>query len=81
MKAEDKRGVVYHCPVCGAEIAVLAAEYGSFLPRCCNVAMKEKKELLEFFFCPICHSEIALLKRGSQNLSAHCCNREMVPSQ
>ncbi len=76
--ADKIRGTVYVCPVCGAEVAVIAHKVGEFLPRCCNVAMKEAEERLQFYYCPICHSEIGVLRHGEGTIAARCCNKDMV---
>ena len=32
----DLKGLLYRCPVCGAEVAVLNDIEPDFYPRCCN---------------------------------------------
>ena len=76
--ADKIRGTVYVCPVCGAEVAVLAHQVGEFVPRCCNVAMVYAKEKLQFFVCPVCKAEIGVLRHGSGTIVAQCCNVEMI---
>ena len=76
--ADKVRGTVYVCPVCGAEVAVLAHKVGEFCPRCCNVEMKEQREKLQFFVCPVCKAEIGVLRHGKGIIVAHCCNVDMV---
>ena len=76
--AEKIRGTVYICPVCGAEVAVLAHKVGEFCPRCCNVAMTKEEEKLQFFVCPVCKAEIGVLRHGKGTIVAHCCNVDMI---
>ena len=72
------RGLVYRCPVCGAEIAVLATRHGEFSPRCCNVDMTPLRRHLPFCVCPVCGAEIALLHDGGGERRWRCCNTDMV---
>jgi len=54
MTSTAVRGMVYWCPVCGAEIGVIAARHGEFQPRCCNKPMETLPRRLSFFICPVC---------------------------
>ena len=73
MKRSDARGLVYRCPVCGAEVVVLAFQTGSFAPRCCNTGMQQIREKLRFYVCPVCGAEIAVVKAGEGLFTPRCC--------
>jgi len=72
------RGTVYRCPVCGAEVAVLARTTSRFAPRCCNRDMLPLGRRLGFYVCPVCGAELAVLKAGEGRFLPRCCNRDMV---
>jgi len=74
------RGNMYRCPVCGAEILVVARAHGAFEPHCCNVPMLLKRYRARFFVCPVCGSEIAALKSPSVTFMPRCCNAGMLPA-
>lgn len=76
-KPQYVRGTVYRCPVCGAEIAVLARTMGRFAPRCCNTEMIPRAARLVFYLCPVCGAEIAVLKEGEGEFTPRCCNTKM----
>jgi len=78
MTSTAVRGMVYWCPVCGAEIGVIAARHGEFQPRCCNKPMETLPRRLSFFICPVCGAEIGLVKDGKGRLLPRCCNTEML---
>jgi len=71
------RGTVYRCPICGAEIAVLARRHGVFDPVCCGVRMQPQRRRLVFYVCPVCGSEVAVLHQGDGRFCPRCCNVEM----
>jgi desulfoferrodoxin-like iron-binding protein len=71
------RGTIYRCPVCGAEVSVLARRYGKFDPVCCGVSMEMQPRRLVFYVCPVCHSEVAVLHMGGGTLRPRCCNTDM----
>jgi predicted RNA-binding Zn-ribbon protein involved in translation (DUF1610 family) len=75
----SSRGVVYRCPVCGAEVMVLVRQHGRFDPRCCNTAMRPRLRRVRFFLCPICGAEVASLLPPSATFRPRCCNVSMVP--
>ena len=77
MSAEDVRGQVYRCPVCGAEILVLARRFGVFTPRCCNEDMVRLSHRLTFYVCPVCAAEIAVVNKGTGVFAPRCCNVDM----
>ena len=72
------RGTIYRCPVCGAEIAVLARHAGRFAPHCCNTAMVPRRGRLVFYVCPVCGAEVAVLKEGKGEFTPRCCNTNML---
>lgn len=72
------RGLVYRCPVCGAEIVVLAKRMGVFSPRCCNRPMQPRSARLAFYKCPVCGSEIIVLRQGCGDFVPRCCNTGMA---
>ena len=76
--AETHRGNVYRCPLCGAEVTVLAYKSGDFDPHCCNVEMVLTKSNVVFFYCTECAAEVTLLHGEEQRLDLHCCNKPMV---
>ncbi len=78
MSTDTSRGLVYRCPVCGAELSVLAHHTAAFKPRCCNVAMVMTACKLCFYICPVCGAEIAVIREGSGDFAPHCCNVDMV---
>ncbi len=78
MRPETPRGLVYRCPVCGAEVAILAFRMGSFEPRCCNVPMVLTQCRLCFYVCPVCGAEVAVVREGAGVFSPHCCNVDMI---
>lgn len=71
------RGRIYRCPVCGAEISVLARHHGLFRPVCCSVAMVAQPVRLAFYVCPVCGAEVAVLHSGGGTFRPHCCNTDM----
>ncbi len=73
------RGVVYLCPVCLAEILVLAPRAGDFHPRCCNRDMVPVARRVHFYVCPVCGSELGVLHKGEGPFEPRCCNRPMLP--
>jgi DNA-directed RNA polymerase subunit RPC12/RpoP len=77
MSATDPRGMVYRCPVCGAEITVLARGMDRFCPRCCNRDMVPRQRRVAFYICPICGAEIAVIKGGAGEFGPRCCNQPM----
>jgi len=79
MSSSNLRGKVYRCPICGAEVAVLAHSCGEFQPVCCNVEMAIVEPSLIFYVCPHCKSEVALVESKNEKAFApRCCNDEMI---
>ena len=74
MNQEHVRGIVYRCPVCGAELAVLARGMGVFAPHCCNKPMDPTEERVLFYVCPVCKAEIGVINPGKGEFTPHCCN-------
>ena len=77
MNSPSSRGLIYRCPICGAEIAVLARTVGQFTPRCCNQEMAPLQDRGVFYVCPVCGAELAVLRTGSPKFIPICCNRHM----
>jgi len=79
MKSNTLRGNVYLCPICGAEVTVLAHKCGDFKPVCCNVEMVILEKILSFYVCPHCKAEVALTEiHNDKAFSPRCCNVDMV---
>ena len=70
-------GQVYRCPVCGAEVSVIAAGSGWLAPLCCNRVMALLSLPHDSYCCPVCGAEVMVLKSGSGNLAPRCCNLDM----
>ncbi len=69
------KGLVFYCPVCGAEVSVVGVGKGGRLcPRCCNTDMLKRGVLPAFFYCPNCGSELMMLVDGGGNTAPVCCN-------
>ena len=79
MSQTNPRGLVYRCPLCGAEISVVGTRMRGFSPRCCNTDMVLLPRRLAFYHCPLCGAEIAVVKPGSGPFVPRCCNEDMVP--
>jgi len=78
MSDDSLRGRTYRCPVCGAEVTVLAGhEAEAFCPRCCNVDMVRTEGHVVFYVCPVCGAEIGVLKVGGGTFYPRCCNVDM----
>ena len=78
MSQHSPRGMVYRCPACGVEVAVLARRAGLFTPRCCNQPMDLVQGRLTFYVCPACGAEIAVVKAGTGRFAPRCCNEDMT---
>jgi predicted RNA-binding Zn-ribbon protein involved in translation (DUF1610 family) len=78
MNQSKPRGLIYRCPICGAEVAVVASRMGSFVPRCCDVEMVSQRRRLIFYVCPVCGAEIAVLGQGAGQFVPRCCDVEML---
>ena len=79
MSAMSPRGRVYRCPICGAEITVLAHQVGDdFKPRCCNRPMMREQRQVVFYRCPVCGAEIGALRPHGPDFNPRCCNRDMI---
>ncbi len=76
--ANTKKGDVYFCPVCGAEMTVLNGKGGDMELHCCNVPMELVERNIVFFYCPDCAAEVTLLRGQEDNLDLHCCNKPMI---
>ena len=78
MSRGSTKGMVYRCPLCGAEVTVLGNAMGEFSPRCCDCAMEPRDELVAFYVCPHCGSEIAVLQKGEGEFLPRCCDSPML---
>jgi len=78
MNRSRSRGLIYRCPVCGAEVGVVASRMGSFVPRCCDKDMILQRRRLIFYVCPVCGAEIAVLAEGTGQFVPRCCNVDML---
>ena len=78
MTSSTPRGVVYRCPVCGAELVVLGRRMGRFTPRCCNTNMARRRRRISFYVCPVCGAEIAVIGRAGREFAPRCCNTAML---
>lgn len=76
--ATNPRGLVYRCPVCGAELIVVGTRMGAFEPYCCNKPMRVMSRRVVFYRCPVCGAEVAVLRKAKGVFDPHCCNRVMV---
>jgi predicted RNA-binding Zn-ribbon protein involved in translation (DUF1610 family) len=77
-ESANTRGLIYRCPVCGAEAAVLATRSGVLVPRCCDVVMDALGERMTFYVCPVCGSEIGVVQKGAGPFLPRCCDRSMA---
>lgn len=73
-----KAGMVYVCPVCGAELSVIKGGHGGFSPVCCNVAMRRANRINSIYRCPVCGSEITVISGFSKSFSPVCCSTGML---
>jgi len=80
VKRSSSRGRVYRCPICGAELAVVAAGTGEFRPRCCDTDMVRLARGLAFYVCPICGAELAVMRKGGGMFAPRCCDTAMLPA-
>jgi endogenous inhibitor of DNA gyrase (YacG/DUF329 family) len=81
MTAIAGKGAVYRCPVCGAEVTVLAGRGARFEPRCCNRPMEAQPARLTFYYCPVCGAELVVLNETGGRFEPRCCNRPMLPEE
>ena len=72
-----RRGLIYVCEVCGAEVMVLRAGGGPLDPHCCNRPMVPKREAM-YYRCSVCGSEAVVLKGTGERTELICCNRPMM---
>ena len=72
-------GKVYRCPVCGAELTVLAPHTGDFQPHCCHVPMVLTGRRVRFYVCPHCGAQVAVIRPGTGEFTPVCCGERMKP--
>jgi len=70
-------GLVFRCPVCGAEVIVVGTRMGEFTPRCCNQPMRTTRQRAVFYWCPVCGAEIVIVRKGRGVFEPRCCNMAM----
>ena len=76
--ASQPKGAIYRCPVCGAEIVLLAPCAGCFQPHCCNQPMERRPRRARFFNCAQCGAEIAMISVGGMDpFNPRCCGQAM----
>lgn len=71
------RGVVFICPVCGAELSVVRCGAGAGAPRCCNTDMVLTARVNSIYACSVCGSEIMLVRGEKKGFEPACCNTQM----
>lgn len=76
--ASTAKGRIFRCPICGAEVSIIAPTVGEFDPHCCGVAMEEAPRRLVFYVCPICGAEVAVVNVSAGEFSPRCCATDMV---
>jgi desulfoferrodoxin-like iron-binding protein len=77
--AQQDKGRIYHCNVCGSELMIASPSTGQFEPVCCNQPMVRTARRAQFYFCTVCGSELAVLSPGDGEFRPRCCDRDMVP--
>ncbi len=70
-------GCVYRCPVCGAELSVIASGSGILEPICCNRKMELQERINPVYLCSSCGSELMLIVDKGGKLEPLCCNQKM----
>jgi len=78
MSKNNPLGLVFRCPICGAEVTVVSTHLGDFTPRCCSTDMICKEQRVSFYYCPRCGAEIAVLREGYGDFQPHCCGIDML---
>jgi len=81
MAQHNSVGQVYRCPVCGAEVSVIADGEGALAPRCCNRDMRLRPNRHDAYVCPVCGAEVMVLKESVGALTPFCCNEPMQVKQ
>lgn len=72
-------GLVYRCPVCGAEVTVVSPQTGDFSPVCCNRPMVQRPGRVVFYFCSRCGAELAVVHEGDlAQFEPICCGIAMI---
>ena len=72
-----RRGLVFRCEICGAEVMVLRVGGGPLDPHCCNQPMKPVREAV-YYRCMVCGSEAVVLGGPGENVKLICCNLPMA---
>lgn len=77
MISDNAVGHVYRCPVCGAELSIIASGSGKLEPICCNRKMELKDRINPVYFCSACGSGLMLIVDKDGKLEPLCCNQKM----
>ncbi len=77
MISGNRRGRVYRCPICGAELSVIRGGEGVLAPVCCNTRMELLGRSNTVYRCSICGSELMVIKDGGGKPEPVCCNEKM----
>ena len=72
-----RKGYVYRCPVCGAELSVVSSVGSELRPRCCNTQMEATEHVNEVRVCGVCGCELMVIMGTGASLSPLCCNTLM----
>lgn len=72
-----KKGGLYRCPVCGAELSVVSSVGAELRPRCCNTQMEATEHVNEVLTCSVCGCELMVIVGMGESLSPLCCNTSM----
>ena len=70
--------IVYRCPICGAEVALLGESRGHFSPRCCDRDMVAIARRVVIYFCPQCGAQIMVVTPGRGDFQPRCCGLDML---
>ncbi|MCY2929332.1 MAG: hypothetical protein NTV86_07515 [Planctomycetota bacterium] len=70
--------IVYHCPICGAEVTMLGECKGRFAPRCCGKDMLPQTRRVMVYFCPQCGAQIVVMTPGRGEFQPRCCGLDML---
>ena len=77
MRKVYTKGRVLVCPVCRAQITILAGKSDTFVPICCQVEMQPLEKKHAFYHCRVCGAEIAVLIDNSNTFTPICCDEVM----
>ena len=72
-----KKGDVYKCPVCGAELSLVRVVGKGPTPRCCNTEMELTGRVNPVLVCPVCGCELMVIRGEVSSIAPRCCNTSM----